>query len=125
MNYSSEFQLWLIRLRIWYCCRYSVGHRCSSDSIPGWGTSICQGCGQKKERKRIKFHFENKFLSCSNSQRPEFRSVVVRWLTNPTRNNEVPGSTPGSLNALRIWHSRELWCRWQTWFGSWVAVAVV
>ena len=30
-----------------------------------------------------------------------------------------------SLNGLRIWHCRELWCRSQTRLGSGVAVAVV
>ena len=36
-------------LRIWHCCN------CASDSIPGPGTSICQGCGHKvkKTQKHI------------------------------------------------------------------------
>ena len=29
------------------------------------------------------------------------------------------------LSGLSIWHCGELWCRWQTWLGSGVAVAVV
>ena len=40
--------------------------------------------------------------------------------TNPTGNHEVAGSFSG----LRIRHCCELWCRSQTWLGSWVAVAV-
>ena len=29
-----------------------------------------------------------------------------------------------SLSELRIWHCCELWCRFQTWLGSLIAVAV-
>ena len=29
-----------------------------------------------------------------------------------------------SLSGLRIWRCHELWCRSQTWLGSWVVVAV-
>ena len=29
-----------------------------------------------------------------------------------------------SLNVLRIWRCRELWCRSQTWLGSGTAVAM-
>ena len=29
------------------------------------------------------------------------------------------------LSGLRIWHCCELWCRWQTWLESGIAVAVV
>ena len=45
---------------------------------------------------------------------------MAQCLTTPTRNHEVVGSIPG----LAQW-AKELWCRWQTWLGSCVAVAVV
>ena len=32
--------------RIWYCCSCGIGCRCSSDLVPGPGTSIC--CQKKK-----------------------------------------------------------------------------
>ena len=42
------------------CCTCSVGCRCGSDLIPGLGTSICCGCGQKNppkpKRKKKKKH---------------------------------------------------------------------
>ena len=49
---------------------------------------------------------------------------MAQWLTNPTRNYEVVGLIPGLAQWLRIWHCRELWCRLQTWLGSYVAVAL-
>ena len=38
--------LWCSRLRIRRC------HCCGVGSIPGLGTSACQGCGQKIEKKK-------------------------------------------------------------------------
>ena len=38
-------------LRIWHCCSCGVGCSCSSDSIPGLGTSICCECGKKEAGK--------------------------------------------------------------------------
>lgn len=38
---------WLGRLKIWR-------HYCSSSSIPGWGTSTCQGCGPHPTPKKTK-----------------------------------------------------------------------
>ena len=35
-------------LRIQYCHSYSIDHSCSSDSVPGWGTSICHGVAIRK-----------------------------------------------------------------------------
>ena len=43
--------------------------------------------------------------------------------TNLTRSHEVADSIPLLAQGLQIWHSRELWCRPQTWLGSDVAVA--
>ena len=50
---------------------------------------------------------------------------MAQWLTNPNRNDEVVGSIPGLAQWVKNPHCRELWCRWQTWLGSGVAVAVV
>ena len=52
-------------------------------------------------------------------------SVVVQWLTNPTRNHEVEGSILGLLSGLRIQRCRELWCSLQKRLGSRVAVTLV
>ena len=38
-------------LRIPCCCSSGVDHSCSSDLIPGLGTSICCRCGKKKKKK--------------------------------------------------------------------------
>ena len=40
-------------LRIWCCCSYGVGRSCSSDSVPGLGTSICHTYCKKKGVKLI------------------------------------------------------------------------
>ena len=45
--------------------------------------------------------------------------------THPTLNREVAVLSLASLSGLRIRRCRELWCRWQMWLGSGVAVAVV
>ena len=50
--------------------------------------------------------------------------VVVQWLTNPTRNDEVAGSIPGLGSGLRIRHCHEPWCRLQMRLRSRVAVAL-
>ena len=47
---------WHHVLRIQCYCSCGIRHTCSLDLIPGLGTSICQGCGQKKERKKM-FYF--------------------------------------------------------------------
>ena len=58
-------------------------------------------------------------------QKPQQLGVplMAQWLTNPTRNDEVAGSIPGSISGLRIQHRLELQCRLQTQLGSHVAVA--
>ena len=43
---------WLIRLRICYC--NGSGHCCNASSIPGLGTSVSHGCGQKKKKIDVK-----------------------------------------------------------------------
>ena len=50
--------------------------------------------------------------------------VVVQWLTNPTRNDEVAGSIPGLAQWVGNPRYRELWCRLQTQLRSRIAVAV-
>ena len=39
---------WHSRSRIWCCCSYGL------DLIPGPGTSVCCGCGQKKEIQKFR-----------------------------------------------------------------------
>ena len=46
--------LWHSGLRIWHCLSCGIGHSCSSDLIPGPGTSICCGWSQKKTNKNTK-----------------------------------------------------------------------
>ena len=50
--------------------------------------------------------------------------VMAQWLTNPTSNNEVAGSIPGSLSGLGIQHCHELWCGLQTRLRFHIAVAL-
>ena len=38
-------------LRIQCCLGYGIGRSCSSDSVPGPGTSICRRCGPKRREK--------------------------------------------------------------------------
>ena len=40
-------------LRIRRCFSSGVGHRCGLDSLPGLGTSVRSGCGQKRGRKTV------------------------------------------------------------------------
>ena len=50
---------------------------------------------------------------------------MVQWLTNLTGNHGVAGSIPGLIQWVKVQRCRELWCRWQMWLGSGMAVAVV
>ena len=43
--------VWHGGLRIWHCYSCGIGHSCSSDLLPGLGTSICCGCDQKEKKK--------------------------------------------------------------------------
>ena len=43
---------WSTRLGIWYCCSCGIGHRSSSDSIPGLGTSRCCRYSQKRKKNQ-------------------------------------------------------------------------
>ena len=36
---------------------------------------------------------------------------MAQRLTNPTRNHEVSGSTPGLAQCFHPWPGHELWCR--------------
>ena len=40
--------------QIWCCCGSGVGQCCSSEWTPSLGTSICHGCGLKKQKKKKK-----------------------------------------------------------------------
>ena len=44
----SRGPLWCSRLRIWHCHCNDSDHRRGAGSIPGLGTSTCQGCSPKK-----------------------------------------------------------------------------
>ena len=70
-----------------------TGHSSGSDSIPGPGTPICHGCGQKKKKKKDIFRIEYKIGTVKKEEK--WSSVMVQWLTNPTRNHELAGSMPG------------------------------
>ena len=43
---------------------------------------------------------------------------MAQWLMNPTRNDEVVGSTLALLSGLRIGRCCELWCRAHALLGS-------
>ena len=43
---------WRRGLKDLSCRSCGVAYDCSSDSIPGPGTSISQGCGRKKKKKK-------------------------------------------------------------------------
>ena len=49
---------------------------------------------------------------------------MAQWLTNQLGTMGMRVRSLSSLSGLRIQCYRELWCRSQTWLGSWVAVAV-
>ena len=49
---------------------------------------------------------------------------MAQWLTNPTRKDEVSGSTPALAQWVNDPVLHELGCRLQTWLGSCIAVAV-
>ena len=50
----TEFLLWYNGLRILSYHGCGTDHSCGLDSIPGPGTSICQGYSQKKKKKKKK-----------------------------------------------------------------------
>ena len=60
-----RFDPWCSLLRIWHCHSCGIGCRCSLDSIPGLGNSICCGCGVAKKK-----------LLWNNSQPSRFRSII-------------------------------------------------
>ena len=51
--------------------------------------------------------------------------IVVRLLTNLTRNQRLWVQSLALLSGLRIWRCPELWCRSQTQLRSCFAVALV
>ena len=68
------------------------------------------------------------FLTGNRMERKKFKfqgvPVVAQWLTNPTRDHEVVGLTPGLAQWVKNPALRELWCGSQTRLGSRVAVAL-
>ena len=50
----KEFLLWHSELKIHHCYSYGIGHNCGSDLIPGPGTSVIHGCGQKRKKEKVK-----------------------------------------------------------------------
>ena len=46
--------LWHSRLRIRHCHCSGLGSSCHEGLIPGMGTSICRGGGQKKKKKKFR-----------------------------------------------------------------------
>ena len=47
-SWNKGVSWWSSRLRIQYCQSGGAG------SIPGWGTSVCPGCGVKKKKEKKK-----------------------------------------------------------------------
>ena len=58
-----------------HCCSCGVGHSYGSDSVPGPGTSICQGCSQKKQTKQNQ----------TNTTQNSFGVLAMdQWVKHPT-----------------------------------------
>ena len=51
-NFWPLRKLWHRGLRIQHCLSCGTGGNCSVGSIPGLGTSMCSGHGQKKKQKK-------------------------------------------------------------------------
>ena len=52
-NHKLDCPLCHSGLRSQNCHSCGIGHSCSSDLIPGLGTSICCGCGHKKQNHNL------------------------------------------------------------------------
>ena len=50
--------------------------------------------------------------------------IMAQRLMNPTSIHGDTGLIPGLTQWVKIQCCRELWCRWQTWLRSCIAVAV-
>ena len=75
---SVEFPLWYSRSGIHHCCSYGVcscSHCHSSDSVPGLGTSICWGYGQKKRKEK---NPQSKIIQIHSAIHP-WRNVSLGW----------------------------------------------
>ena len=65
---------------------------------------MCIGKGNKSDRptaKLIKKKRERAQISQIRNERGDGVPVVAQWLTNPTRNHEVVGSTPGLAQWIK------------------------
>ena len=72
---NMEFPLWYSGLRIWHCYKCGSGCSCSSDMIPGPGTSICCECGQKKNKTKTKQNQKTQ----PNKQNLPKQNSAVKW----------------------------------------------
>ena len=96
-------------LRIWCCCGCGVGYRHSSDSTPSLGTSMCCGCGPKKQRKKIFLKQPNRLLICFTGWQALFlccgwalpASALTRQLTFASCRTEYHLCFAGMLFASR------------------------
>ena len=44
---------WDLNILVLSCYGCGLGGGCSSNSAPGLGTSICRGCGPKKQKRKV------------------------------------------------------------------------
>ena len=119
-NYNSEILSWLSRLKIWYVDRCDSGYSCGKGLIPGLGTSVCCGHGQKKRKKN--YNSEN-FLGHTFFI---FKSNILHWLEAFLSPNtafnvycqkaNVPSilsrsaGSKGEVPSIALWYQRDYIC---------------